>query len=420
MRTVFRGGLALVNAHFVPLSVAVENGRIAGVDLPPQAGDQIIDTKGTYLIPGLVDAHTHLREPGFLYKETIESGTAAAARGGFTRVCAMPNLDPAPDDLAHLEAERTAIGRSARVRVSPYGCITKGRKGLEIAAVEEMVPYVCGFSDDGSGVQDDALMEEAMRRIAKTGKVLAAHCEVNALVGGGCVHDGAFARSRGLPGISSQSEYAEVRRDIELAAKTGCPLHICHVSCKESVQMIREARLAGLDVTGEVTPHNLLLTDQDMQEDGRFKMNPPLRTAADRDALWEALIQGTLSIIATDHAPHSAQEKAGGLRNALMGVVGLETALPVLYTRLVRAGVLSFETLIARMCLAPARRLGFEAGIAPGSPADLAIFNPAAHYVIDPETFVSKGRATPFAGEIVYGRVEQTLCGGETVWPFST
>ena len=346
----------------------------------------------------------------------MESGTLAAARGGFTTVCAMPNLDPVPDSPEHLEAELAAIRRGALIRVLPYGAITSGERGQELADMRALAPYCCGFSDDGRGVQSEGMMRSAMELAAGLGKIVAAHCEVDSLLNGGYIHDGRYARGHGHRGICSESEWHEVERNCRLAEETGCKLHICHVSTKESVDIIRSARARGADVTAETAPHYLLLTEDDLQEDGRFKMNPPLRTAADREALIAGVLDGTIGMIATDHAPHSAEEKSRGLSRSAMGIVGLETAFASLYTRLVLAGVLPLERLAELMSLSPAARFGLRSGIREGADADFTVFDPGARWTVDPDDFATLGRATPFAGWELNGKFLMTVCGGKIVW----
>ena len=412
MRRSFDNIRACVGGRFIPANVTIEGGRIAAVT-PADA----ISHPSLVLLPGLADVHVHLREPGFSYKETIASGTAAAARGGCTTVCPMPNLNPVPDSLEHLREELDAIRRDARIRVLPYGAITVGEKGQALADLEAMAPYVVAFSDDGHGVQDGEMMRAAMAKAKALGKLIVAHCEVNALLRGGYIHDGRYARAHGHAGICSESEWGQIARDVELARETGCGYHVCHISTKESVAIIRKAKAEGVDVTCETAPHYLLLDDGMLEEDGRFKMNPPLRDRSDREALLEGLADGTIDMIATDHAPHSAAEKARGLKGSAMGIVGIETAFPLLYTYLVkRQGIIRLEKLVDLMTAAPARRFGFESGIAPGKPADLTLYDLNASLTVDPEAFLSKGRATPFAGWQVEAECLETICGGETVW----
>ncbi len=422
MRQILTGGDIFRKDGFLRRDLVIENGIVAGIGVGDSNGGNLIDCWGHSILPGLVDVHVHLREPGFSFKETIASGTAAAAAGGVTAVCSMPNLNPAPDDLEHLEVQLKAIQKDARVRVVPFGCITRGQKGTgELAALEAMAPYVAGFSDDGRGVQEDALMEQAMRLAKRLDRPIVAHCEDNRLLRpGGCIHDGRYAAAHGLVGISSKSEWRQVERDLKLAAKTGCRYHVCHVSTKESVALIRQAKRAGVAVSCETAPHYLLLCEDDLADEGRFKMNPPLRTAADRDALLEGLCDGTIDVIATDHAPHTALEKSRGLAGSLMGVVGLETAFPVLYTKLVLGGVLSLASLVEKMSLAPRRLFRLPGGLDVGASADLAVFDLGKEYMVDPETFSSMGRATPFAGWRVRGESRMTMVKGEVVWQRNT
>ena len=374
------------------------------------------DTGSFTVFPGFCDVHVHFREPGFSYKETIRSGSLAAARGGYTAVCAMPNLDPVPDSREHLAQELAIIRRDALVRVYPYGALTVGEKGRDLADLQAMADEAVAFSDDGKGVQSESMMRAAMEAAKRLGKVLAAHCEDESLLHGGYIHDGAYAAAHRHRGICSESEWGPIKRDLRLAKETGCAYHVCHVSTKESVQIIRNAKARGVNVTCETAPHYLLLTEDDLQEDGRFKMNPPIREKADRDALIAGLLDGTVDMIATDHAPHTAEEKSRGLEKSLMGVVGLECSLPVLYTGLVKTGIVPPETLIDRMTASPARRFGLESGIEVGKAADLCVFDPAEEWTIDPEEFASMGRATPFAGWKVFGKVKMTVCDGEIVY----
>ena len=362
-------------------------------------------------LPGFCDVHVHLREPGFSYKETIRTGSLAAARGGYTAVCAMPNLDPVPDSVEHLALEREIIARDACIDVLPYGAITLGEQGRELADLEGMAPYVAAFSDDGRGLQDPGLMREAMERARALGKLIAAHCEDNSLLRGGYIHDGAYAAAHGHKGICSESEWRPIARDLELAAQTGCGYHVCHISTKESLNLIRQAKKDGLDVSCETAPHYLLLDENDLREDGRFKMNPPLRSRADREALLEGICDGSIDCIATDHAPHSAAEKARGLAGSAFGIVGIETAFPLLYTGLVKTGMLSLEALVELLCHKPRKRFGI-----PLREDDFSLWDLNAETVIDPGDFLSLGRATPFAGQRVFGRCVETVHGGKTVY----
>lgn len=371
------------------------------------------DSDVSYIVvPGLCDVHVHFREPGFSYKETIKSGSLAAAHGGYTAVCTMPNLNPVPDSLETLNVQRDIIARDAApcVNIHPYGAITKGEKGEYLADMEAMSPYVCAFSDDGRGVQSDEMMLSAMRKAKELDKIIAAHCEVNSLLNGGYIHAGEYALAHGHRGICSESEYAQIARDLELAAKTGVKYHVCHISTKESVELIRQAKKTGVDVTCETGPHYLTLSERDLLEDGRFKMNPPLRSPEDRDALIEGIKDGTIDMIATDHAPHSAEEKARGLEKSAFGVVGLETAFPVLYTKLVLPGVISLKKLVELLTVNPRRRFNIPLGV------DFSIWDLNRAYTVDPAEFKSMGRATPFSGWPVQGRCMATVCGGRLVW----
>ena len=366
--------------------------------------------KNYIIVPGLCDVHVHFREPGFSYKETIASGSAAAAHGGYTAVCTMPNLSPVPDCAEHLKAQLDAIDKSAVIEVIPYGAITVGEKDEELSDMESMADNVCAFSDDGRGVQNDSMMREAMAKAKRLGKIIAAHCEDNSLLFGGYIHDGEYAKAHGHRGISSESEYRQIERDLRLAEETGCAYHVCHISTKESVELIRQAKERGVDVTSETAPHYLVLCDEDMQEDGRFKMNPPLRSREDKQALIEGIKDGTIDMIATDHAPHSAEEKGRGLEKSLMGVVGLETAFPVLYTELVKKNIITLERLVELMSFKPKERFGIDTG------CDFAVFGIDEPYKTDPNEFLSMGRATPFAGREVFGRCLLTVHGGKAVY----
>lgn len=416
MKTFYTNALIYRQGGFAPGCLVVDEGRFVEADAPAE-GDRVVDLQGRRVVPGLIDVHVHLREPGFGYKETIATGTAAAARGGYTTVCSMPNLNPAPDSLATLGEQLALIERDAVVRVVPYGCITKGQQGGgEQADLAAMAPSVVGFSDDGRGVQADEDMLRAMQEAARIGKPIVAHCEVNELLRGGYIHDGAYCRAHGHRGICSESEWAQVKRDIELVEQTGCQYHVCHVSTKESVELVRAAKAKGLPVSCETGPHYLVLCDEQLQEEGRWKMNPPIRSAADRDALVAGLQDGTIEVIATDHAPHSAEEKGRGLERSAMGIVGLECAFGVLYTHLVEKGLLSLEALIDRMATNPGRLFGLGGVIETGAPADFTVLDLETEYEIDPETFLSKGRATPFAGWRVKGRAAMTVVGGKCVY----
>ena len=366
---------------------------------------------GHVLFPGFCDVHVHFREPGFSYKETIASGSRAAARGGYTDVCAMPNLNPVPDSPAHL-AEEEALIRAAGgfCRVHPYGALTIGEKGQAPADLAGMADRVVAFSDDGKGVQSESMMRSLMEACRKLGKIVTAHCEDESLVRGGYIHDGRYAASHGHRGICSESEWGPIARDVRLAKETGCAYHVCHISCRESVEIIRRAKAEGADVTCETAPHYLLLTEEDLQEDGRFRMNPPIRAREDREALIEGLRDGTIDMIATDHAPHSAEEKSRGLAGSAFGITGLECAFPVLYTGLVRKGILPLEKLVEKMTAAPRARFGIPLE------EDRTEWDLEAEYTVDPEAFLSMGKATPFAGTRVFGRCLRTVHNGKTVY----
>ena len=362
------------------------------------------------IFPGFCDVHVHFREPGFSYKETIATGSRAAARGGYTAVCTMPNLNPVPDSADHLQQQLAIIGQDACIHVYPYGAITVGEKGETLADLEAMAPNVAGFSDDGRGVQSDDRMRQAMLRAKALGKPIVAHCEVNSLLRGGYIHDGDYAKTHNHRGICSESEWGQIARDLELVKETGCAYHVCHISTKESVDLIRKAKAEGLDVTCETGPHYLVMDDSDLQEDGRFKMNPPLRGKEDREALVAGILDGTIDMIATDHAPHSAEEKSRGLEKSAFGVVGIETAFPILYTCLVKPGILTLEKLVELLCVNPRKRFCLPLG------EDYTVWDLNAEYDIDPKDFLSMGKATPFTGWHVYGKCMATVCGGKIVY----
>ncbi|MBR2010200.1 MAG: dihydroorotase [Clostridia bacterium] len=368
-----------------------------------------VDFSKYVAFPGFCDVHVHFREPGFSYKETIKSGSLAAARGGFTAVCTMPNLSPVPDSLAHVTEQLDIIGRDAAIKVVPYGSITVGQKGQALSDMEAMAPFVAGYSDDGVDVRSDSLMRAAMEKAKSLGKMIVAHCEIK-YEGIGYIHDGVYARAHGHRGITSESEYLQVARDIALAKETGCAYHVCHISTKESVALIRQAKKEGVDITCETGPHYLVLDDSCLQEHGRFKMNPPLRDAKDREALVEGLLDGTVDMIATDHAPHASEEKEKGLASSAFGVVGIETAFPVMYTKLVKEGILSLDRLVELMCHNPRRRFNLPVG------NDFTVWDLDALVTVDPEEFLSKGHATPFEGWQLYGKNLLTVHDGKIVY----
>ncbi|MBP5532386.1 MAG: dihydroorotase [Lachnospiraceae bacterium] len=467
MKTLLSNAKVFTHGSFLKTNVLIEDGVVFSLSdsiscLAADPSVSVIDYSGKYIFPGFVDVHVHFREPGFLYKEDIASGSKAAAKGGYTHVFTMPNLNPVPDSIENMNEELKAIHEKACVKVYPYASITKGEKGEELVDFEEMTEYfellgdgrtddfekkassgtirLAGFSDDGTGVEDASYMEEAMTRVAALGGIISAHCEIKSILGGKNVHDGVLAKELGYKGISSESEWKMVERDIALSKETGCRYHVCHVSTKESVELIRRAKKEGVDITCETGPHYLLLNDEDVLAEvlkdglekaekspetengykikyglGRFKMNPPIRSEEDRKALIEGIKDGTVDMIATDHAPHSLEEKQKGF-DGPMGVVGLECAFPVLYTGLVKTGVISLEKLIDLMSIKPSERFDVEHGIAEGMPADLTVYDLDEEYVIDPDTFASKGRFTPFEGRKVFGRCIATYVDGKPVF----
>ena len=410
MMTLFRNAFVYENGTFVNRDMLLDGASLSAMvgDVSPSAPISVFDN--IVILPGFCDVHVHLREPGFSYKETILSGTCASARGGYTAVCSMPNLSPAPDSVENLEKQLDIIRRDGKIAVYPYGTITVGQAGETLSDMDGMADKVIGFSDDGRGVQSDDMMRSAMLKAKSLGKMIVAHCEDNSLLRGGYIHDGDYAREHGHRGICSESEWGQIKRDLELVRETGCAYHICHISTKESVEVIRAAKAEGLDVTCETGPHYIVLDDSCLQEGGRFKMNPPLRSPSDREAILEGILDGTIDMIATDHAPHSAEEKSRGLEKSAMGIVGIETAFPILYTRLVKTGILSLEKLVKLMCDAPRERFGIR------SDAGFTVFDLGREYEIDPSEFLSMGHATPFMGEKVFGRCLATVYNGEIVY----
>lgn len=410
MMTLFRnakiykdGSLQTLNMFYDGKTLHRAEGDLSAFDIASVFDNCVI-------IPGLCDVHVHLREPGFSYKETIETGTRASARGGYTAVCAMPNLSPAPDTVEHIDEELAIIERDACIKVYPYATITKGQMGEELTDMEGLAHKCIAFSDDGRGVQSEELMLAAMYRARANGKMIVAHCEDNSLLRGGYIHDGEYASCNGHRGICSESEWGPIKRDVALAKMSGCAYHVCHISTKESVDIIRRAKAEGVDVTCETGPHYILLDDYCLREDGRFKMNPPLRSPSDREAILEGVLDGTIDMIATDHAPHSEEEKSRGLEGSAMGIVGIETAFALMYTHLVRSGKMSLERLVFLMSESPRARFKIDSD--PG----FTVFDVESEYVIDPKEFLSKGRATPFEGERVFGRCRLTVYNGETVY----
>ena len=379
--------------------------------LSPSTEKLIVREGDLFRFPGFCDVHVHFREPGFSYKETIYTASLAAARGGYTAVCAMPNLDPVPDSIEHLKKEQDIIDKDSCINIYPYGSVTIGEEGLELADLRGMAGSVIAFSDDGHGIQDEKIMEQAMITAKSLKKIIAAHCEDNSLINGGYIHDGRYAKEHGHKGIPSESEWRQIERDTGLAAKTGAAYHVCHVSAKESVDIIRKAKAAGVDITCETAPHYLTLTEDDLKEDGRFKMNPPLREKEDRAALIEGIKDGTIDMIATDHAPHSKKEKSKGLKGSAMGITGIELAFPVLYTKLVKENIISLEKLLELIVINPRKRFGI-----PLREDDYTIWDLEREFTVDPEEFLSMGKATPFEGERLFGRCVRTVCSGEVVY----
>ena len=419
LRTIIKHG-AIYGADIE--DIAIVDGRIAerAKSITPNEGDRVIDAKGLVVAPAFVDVHVHLREPGYGYKERIETGTMAAARGGYSTVCPMPNLNPVPDCVENLKVQQDIIDRDAKIEVLPYAAITIGRKGEELVDVASLHDKVCAFSDDGSGVQIDGMMERAMKEAAKFDSLIAAHCEVEELLKGGYIHDGEYAREHGHKGICSESEWVQVKRDIELAEKIGCRYHVCHISTKETVQLVREAKARGVKVTCETGPHYLIFTDMDLEEDARWKMNPPIRTAEDRAALIEGIKDGTIDMIATDHAPHSVEEKSRGLKDSAMGIVGLETAFAALNTHLVKRGIISLEHLIKIMSINPRKVFRIEGGIEVGQRADIVLLDTNKEWRVNSNNFYSMGKITMFDGREMTGDVVMTLHRGEIVYDNKT
>ncbi|MBR3817712.1 MAG: dihydroorotase [Clostridia bacterium] len=394
----------------MPVDISVSGGVFGG------ASGTVFQFDNCAVFPGFIDVHVHLREPGFSYKETVSTGTKACARGGYTTVCSMPNLNPVPDNKGNLDAQLELVNNNAVINVKPYGSITVGQNGQALSDMDAMLENVCAFSDDGKGVQSEEMMRQAMLKAKSLGRMIVAHCEDNSLLEGGYIHKGKYAEKHGHRGICSESEWKPIERDLKLAKETGCAYHVCHISTKESVELIRKAKADGVDVTCETAPHYLILSDKDLQEHGRFKMNPPLRDESDRLALIEGICDGTIDMIATDHAPHSAEEKGRGLEKSAMGIVGIETAFPLLYTYLVKENIITLDKLIELMSINPAKRFSFNSSLENGMPADFTVFDLDKKYIINPDDFLSKGRATPFEGYEVYGECLMTVCNGKIAW----
>lgn len=423
MQILLKGGMVYNNGRFKRSDVFISDGVIVSVspaDAVTDFSGRTIDCDRFFIVPSFADIHVHLREPGFSYKATVKSETAAAAKGGYTVVCAMPNVSPAPDSIKGLGIQLEIIKRDALIDVLPYGCITKGSLGSALSDMEDIAPFVCGFSDDGKGVQEESMITLAMETAKKLGKPISAHCEVNSLLTGGSIHDGRYAKEHGMKGISSESEWKMIERDLSLVEKTGCRYNVCHISAKESVELIRKAKKKGLPVTAETAPHYLCLSEDDLLDEGRFKMNPPLRSKEDKEALIEGFIDGTIDHLATDHAPHSKEEKEKGLEGSLFGIVGLETAFSTVHTALVKEGKMSLETLIERMSVSPRKFLGLPYEIKIGEKADITIIDPEKEWTINSQEFVSAAKSTPFDGFKAVGTVEYTIHNGEIVWERGT
>ena len=418
MKCLLKNASVFQNNEISKKDLLISNGHIVSIGsfLVPGSDTDIIDLNNCFIFPGFIDVHVHLREPGFSYKETIKTGSLAGAHGGYTDICSMPNLSPVPDSVDNMKKQLDIIKSDAVINVHPYGSLTVKEEGREISDLEGLSKYAVAFSDDGHGVQNDDIMLAAMKKACELDKIIAAHCEINELLKGGYIHDGEYAETHGHKGICSQIEWGQIERDIELAKKSGCKYHVCHVSTKESVELIRRAKRDGVNITCETGPHYLVFSDKDLQEDGRFKMNPPLRSEEDKAALIEGIKDGTIDMIATDHAPHSREEKSRGLEKSAMGVVGLETAFPVLYTNLVKKDIITLEKLIELMSVNPGKRFGIDSSIDINKPANLCVWDLNNKYIIDPESFLTKGRATPFKGMEVYGQCLMTMIEGEVKW----
>ena len=417
MKYLLKNAMAFVENSFQSVDLLIEDGRFVRISKNiSDTGAIVIPLDGLTVFPGFTDVHVHLREPGFSYKETIKSGTLAAARGGYTAVCSMPNLYPCPDSAENLNKQLEIIERDAAINVYPFGTITKAQKGETLSDMEDMSEKIIGFSDDGRGVQSEEMMLSAMKKAKALGKIISAHCEDNSLLYGGYIHDGEYAKLHNHAGICSESEWGPIKRDIELVKKTGCKYHVCHISTKESVDLIRRAKAQGVDITCETGPHYLTMNDMMLREEGRFKMNPPIRSEEDRLALIEGIKDGTIDVIATDHAPHSAEEKSKGLEKSMMGVVGIETAFAVCYTKLVKTGIITLEKLTELLSINAKKRFGIGSEIKVGCKADITVFDLNENYTVDTNEFLSLGKATPFEGWELCGRCKLTMVEGKIVY----
>lgn len=418
MKQLIKNAKVYYDSQFVRKDILIDNGIIAEISnsLAPLCADTVYYFDDYFVFPGFTDVHVHLREPGFSYKETILSGTKASAHGGYTTVCSMPNLNPVPDSIEHLKEQIDIIKRDAVINVHPYASITVNQMGEELSDLSGMSDLCIAFSDDGRGVQNGKMMLEAMKIAREHNKIIVAHCEVNDLLNGGYIHKGKYAEEHGHKGICSESEWKQIERDIELAKKTDCAYHVCHISAKESVELIRQAKKDGVDITCETGPHYLVLSDKDLQEHGRFKMNPPIRDESDKEALIQGILDGTIDMIATDHAPHSAEEKSKGLEKSNMGVVGIETAFSVMYTHFVKTGLISLQKLVELLSINANKRFNIGSSIEVGQKADLTVFDLNEKYIINPDDFLSKGRSTPFENTEVFGKCIMTMCNGNIVW----
>lgn len=418
MKQLITNATVYYDSGFSKKDILINDGIIAEISdsLAPECADVVYNFNDCYVLPGFTDVHVHLREPGFSYKETILTGTKASARGGYTSVCSMPNLKPVPDTVEHLQEQIDIIKKDAVINVYPYASITVNEMGEALSQMAEMADMCIAYSDDGRGVQNDAMMLEAMMIAKEHNKMIVAHCEVNDLLEGGYIHKGKYAAEHGHRGICSESEWKQIERDIELVKKTGCAYHVCHISTKESVELIRQAKKDGVNITCETGPHYLVLSDRDLQEDGRFKMNPPLRDESDKEALIQGVLDGTIDMIATDHAPHSTEEKSKGLEKSNMGVVGIETAFPVMYTYFVKTNKISLEKLVELLSINANKRFGIDSAFEVGKKADLTVFDLTEEYTVNPDDFISMGKSTPFKNMSVYGKCKMTICNGNVVW----